>query len=347
MSAATPHFDATTPLVPVTHQPAVLLEHLRSLELDPSPVLAAAGVPAAAVFEVPGHCVSPAQLLALLRASAQMLRDPDLSFQLGRQMLPGHFGAASHALLMAGTLRRALQALTLHATRLSPLLVPHLVVEGRHAVLHWTDGSGSAGLRAFLVEMQMSAVAATCHWLAGERLPWTFLFNRGAPARRDAHEAHLGTDLRFSCHIDGMVIGVEWLDRPWANPRALRSPALAEALDREAQGQEPRRHLLALVYSHLLDRIPCPPGLEETACAFGLSPATFKRRLAACGTHYQAELDLVRLHVAMRLMHGRGLGNDAIARQLGFDDPANFRRSMRRWAGLTPTQLRLGLASGS
>eukprot|EP01036_Dinobryon_divergens_P047822 gene47822-biopygen38786 len=105
----------------------------------------------------------------------------------------------------------------------------------------------------------------------------------------------------------------------------------------------PRRHLLALVYEHLADRVRCAPGLEDTAAAFGLSAATFKRRLAACGTHFQAELDQVRLHTALRLMHGRGLDNDAIGRFLGIEDPANFRRSMKRWAGLTPAQLRLGL----
>lgn len=336
-------YDAATPLIPAPHQPAVLLDHLRSLDLDPAPLLSAAGLSA---FELDGpeSRLAPGQLLSLLRHAAQAVGDPELPFQLGRQLLPGHYGAASHALLTAGTLRRALQVLSLHGARLSPLLVPHVAVEGPLAVLYWTEACAGAGMRSFLVDMQMSAVAAACQWLAGERLPWTFLFNRGEPARRDAHEVHLGSRLRFRCHLDAMLIDADWLDRPWANPRALRSTAIAEALDREATAQEPRRHLLALVYAHLLERVRCAPGLDDAAAAFGMSPATFKRRLAACGTHFQAELDQVRLHTALRLMHGRQLDNDAIGRHLGFDDPANFRRSMKRWAGLTPAQLRLGLA---
>lgn len=336
-------YDAATPLIPAPHQPAVLLEHLRSLDLDPAPLLSAAGLPA---FELDGaeSRLSPSQLLCLLRHAAQAVGDPELAFQLGRQLLPGHYGAASHALLTAGTLRRALQVLQLHGARLSPLLVPHVAIDGPLAVLYWTEACAGAGMRSFLVDMQMSAVAAACQWLAGERLPWTFLFNRGEPGRRDAHEVHLGTRLRFRCHLDAMVIDADQLDRPWANPRALRSTAIAEALDREATAQEPRRHLLALVYAHLLERVRCAPGLDDTAAAFGMSPATFKRRLAACGTHFQAELDQVRLHTALRLMHAQGLDNEAIGRHLGFDDPANFRRSMKRWAGLTPAQLRLGLS---
>lgn len=339
-----PYYDAATPLIPAQHQPAVLLEHLRSIDIDPGPLLAGSGLDTVA-FDSPDSRVAPTQLLLLLRNAARVLHDPELAFQLGRDMLPGHYGAASHALLTAGTLRRALHVVALHGARLSPLLVPHVVIEGRLAVLYWTDACASAGMRAFLVDMQMSAVAAACHWLAGERLPWLFLFNRGEPSARDAHEVHLGTNLRFHCHLDAMVIDAEWLDRPWANPRALRSPAIADALDREATAQEPRCHLLALVYTHLLERVRCAPGLEDTAAAFAMSAATFKRRLAACGTHFQAELDQVRLHTTLRLMQGRGLDNEAIGRHLGFEDPANFRRSMKRWAGLTPAQLRLRLGS--
>jgi AraC-like DNA-binding protein len=335
----TRYYDAATPLIPAQHQPAVVLEHLRSFDLDASRLLAVDGLQSLESVDPDARC-TPAQLLGLLRGAARALRDPELALQLGRQLLPGHYGAASHALLTAPTLRRALQVLSRHATRLSPLLVPHVVVEDRLAVLYWTDACASAGMRAFLVDMHMSAVAATCHWLAGERLPWTFLFNRGEPIRRDAHEALLGTNLRFACHLDAMVIDAAWLDRPWINPRALHSSAITAALDREAEHLEPRRSLLALVYDHLIARVHRAPGLEDTAAAFGMSPATLKRRLAICGTHFQAELDLARLHTALRLMHGRGMDNEAIGRHLGFVDTANFRRSMKRWAGLTPVQLR-------
>lgn len=337
-------YDASTPLIPAEHQPAVLLEHWRSLDLDPQPLWHGAGLSLPLPGDGGSTRLSPQQWLSLVRTASRTLNEPDLSFELGRQLLPGHYGAASHALLGAGNLRRALHVLQLHASQLSPLLVPHVVTEGRWAVLGWTDACASAGIRSFLVEMQMSAVAAVCQWLAGERLPWTFLFNRGAPARRDGHEAHLGSALRFGCHLDAMVIDASWLDRPWNNPRALRSPLIAQALDREAQAQEPRRHLLASLYDHLQKTVAQPPGLEQVALAFDTSPATFKRRLAACGTHFQAELDQARLHAALRLMHdGQALHAESIGRQLGLPDPANFRRAMKRWAGLTPVRLRQDL----
>jgi AraC-like DNA-binding protein len=97
------------------------------------------------------------------------------------------------------------------------------------------------------------------------------------------------------------------------------------------------------VYDYLSDHIRCSPTLEQTAAAFAVSPATLKRHLARHGSHFQAELDQVRSHASLRLMH-RGYDNDAVAHYLGFHDASNFRRSFKRWTGLTPMLLRQALA---
>jgi AraC-like DNA-binding protein len=335
-------YEPGTALIPGRHQPALLVEHLQALDHDPTPALAAAGLRLEQLAD-PACLLTPLQLLRLLQEGARIAGSAETAFMLGRQSLPGHFGAASHALLGAPTLRRALQVLVAHPARLSPLLVPHLLVEPQLAALYWTDGCRAGAQRAFLVEMHMSAVAATCDWLAGERLPWRFCFNRTPPRATDPHEAHLGRRLHFNCQIDAMLIDPAWLDRPWANPRAVRSAALQDTLDHQAHAEEGRRSFLALLYDELLSAVHVSPGLERCAQQFGISPATLKRRLAAHGTHFQAELDQVRLHVALRLMHCRGLDNDAVARHLGIADPTNFRRSMKRWSGLTPSLLRAAL----
>lgn len=100
--------------------------------------------------------------------------------------------------------------------------------------------------------------------------------------------------------------------------------------------------MLSAVYDYLSDNIRCSSTLEQAAHAFAVSPATLKRYLARHGSHFQAELDQVRAHVSLRLMH-RGYDNDGVARHLGFHDANNFRRSFKRWTGLTPMLLRQGL----
>lgn len=325
---------ASDACVRAQHQPALVLDFAFSRELAARQVLPGTGLDhwetAAA-----DACITPNQYLQLLANVAGGLKSADTSFMLGQQMLPGHFGALSHALLHAPSLRDALALLVRHQVALCPLLAPRLREEGELAVLYWTESFGSAQQRGFVVEMHMTAISAMCRWLAGERLPWRFCFNRTQPRYTEQHEVHLGPDLRFNCHLDAMLIDAAWLDRPW--PRSNGAAA------RAATVLAPERAFLAAVYDYLIEHIRCGPSLEQTAAAFGASPATLKRHLARHGSHFQAELDQARSHVALRLFHA-GYDNDAVARHLGFHDANNFRRSFKRWTGVTPMLLRQSLA---
>lgn len=323
------------------HQPALVLEYARSRELDQDAILAGSGLdclqaPAAA------RTISPAQYLRLLANVGAAANSADTSFLLGQQMLPGHFGALSLALMQAHSLRDAIGLLVRWQIALCPLLAPRLRQEGALAVLYWTDSFGAGAQRGFLVEMHMTALSAMCRWLSGERLPWRFCFNRTQPRYTEQHEVHLGGALRFNCHLDAMLIDAAWLDRPWPRGNAMAATVALRDLD-PALAQ--RRGLLSALYDYLLAQIRCAPTLEHTAAAFGVSPATLKRHLARHGTHFQAELDQVRTHVALQLFHGGRHDNDDVARHLGFHDANNFRRSFKRWTGMTPMLLRQSLAS--
>ena len=93
------------------------------------------------------------------------------------------------------------------------------------------------------------------------------------------------------------------------------------------------------MYDFFLQRVATNPSLDNAALAFGVSAATLKRYLAQHGTSFQAELDQVRAHLALYWLGLRGQPNEVVARELGFCDVANFRRSFKRWTGQTPSTL--------
>ena len=347
------------------HQPALLLDYARSQDIGGEQLLRGTGLtddepPAAHVL------LAPQQYLQLLANVMRALASSDTSFLLGQQMLPGHYGALSHALLQAQNLRQALDILCAGHARLCPLLTPRWREEGTQgsiqgcinggtqdgrgsthggmAVLYWTDSFGAPSQLPALVEMHMTAVTAMCRWLGGERLPWRYCLNRSAPSHVEQHEAHLGSDLRFNCQFDAMLIDPVWLDRPWPRGNALASAAALQGVAGESPELVPS--LLTALYDYLLDNIRLGPTLEGSAAAFGVSPATFKRHLARHGSHFQAELDQVRAHVAIHLFQVRGYDNEAVAQYLGFHDATNFRRSFKRWTGLVPSLLRDALLRG-
>jgi AraC-like DNA-binding protein len=328
--------------IPARHQPALVLDYARSRELDERGDLVLRGT-GLRNWEMPNAltALSPTQYLQLLSNVMRTLDSPDTSFMLGQQMLPGHYGALSHALLQAQNLRQALEILAVGHAQLCPLLTPRVREEGGMAVLYWTDSFGAPSQLPALVEMHMTAVTAMCRWLSGEKLPWRYCLNRSAPAHVEQHQVHLGSDLRFNCHLDAMLISPAWLDRPW--PRGNGMVASVAAAEAGVEALTPS--LLTALYDYLLANIRLGPTLEHSAADFGISPATLKRHLARHGSHFQAELDQVRAHVAIQLFQMRGYDNEAVAQYLGFHDATNFRRSFKRWTGLTPSLLRDGLLS--
>lgn len=326
--------QANSRFIPAGDQAALLFEYACSREVDSNVLLRGSSL-FAEDFGKPDSLISPAEYLQLLRNLAGALAADDTSFMLGQQLLPGHYGNISHALQQAANLRQALDLLCAYQSRLSPLLVPHLMTLGGSTALFWTESWGKPSQRSFLCEMMMAAVSAMSRWLSGSRLPWRYCFNRARPRHIEQYEVHLGCDLRFNDYLDAMLIDSAWLDVPWPRGSAM---AVRVALGSAAVAGRPG--LLARLYDYLLERIRQTPSLDQTAADFGISPATLKRHLAQHGTCFQAELDQVRAHVTLHLMHSRQLGNEDIAAYLGFHDANNFRRSLKRWTGLTPSMLR-------
>ncbi|WP_426338072.1 AraC family transcriptional regulator ligand-binding domain-containing protein [Pseudoduganella sp. S-14] len=310
-------------------------------EVQPAAIARGTGMPGDGGPPLPGALVSPQQCLQLLANILRELDSPEASFMLGQHLLPGTEPALSDALRRAASLQHALEILCQWPSRLLPLLRPRLHVAGGQLVLYWVDSQGAPGLRAALVEMHMTAVVSLARWLGGRRLPWRFCFNRARPRHIEQHEVHLGGELRFDCQLDAMLLDAASLTQAWpeAAPDAcVASLAAASALDATPS-------LTDALYDYLLAEIRCNPTLEGASAAFGVSPATLKRHLARYGTHFVAELDQVRTHVALHLFQSRHADNEAVADYLGFHDAANFRRSFKRWTGLTPTLLRASLAS--
>ncbi|WP_281686593.1 AraC family transcriptional regulator, partial [Pseudomonas citronellolis] len=249
-------------------------------------------------------------------------------------------GAASSALALAGNLQEALDLLLQHRARFCPLLAPRLLLEERYACLYWVDACGLGGTRRFLVESSMTAVTALCRWLAGEHLPWRYLFAHAQPGYLEQYQAHLGLQLQFDSHVDAMLIPREYLVKPWPRAAATAGQAARRDAQRERQALGLREGFLEHLYRLLQREAHDPLSLEQLAARLGMSPATCKRKLQKHHTHFQALHDEVRKHVALYLYWSRGYGNDEVAQYLRFTDTTNFRRSFKRWTGLVPSAIR-------
>ncbi|MEY4514190.1 MAG: hypothetical protein RLZZ450_6312 [Pseudomonadota bacterium] len=79
---------------------------------------------------------------------------------------------------------------------------------------------------------------------------------------------------------------------------------------------------------------------ERIARDLRVSARTLRRRLGALGTSFQELLEDVRRGRAIAYLVESEVAVEQISVQLGYGDPANFRRAFRRWEGVAPSTYR-------
>ena len=339
MTVKSPWYEADSRFIAAHYQPAALIDLALSRDIDTHRLLRGTGL----FYEdiLAGEVrVSPQQFLGLIDNAQRLLEADDTSFLLGQRLLPGHYGAASQALQQAGNLQQALELLIEMRALFTPLLAPRLLLDEHFAYLYWVDSCGAGEQGRFLVEAYMTAVVAMARWLSGHALPWRFHFAHAKPRYIEQYWVHLGEDLHFDSQLDVLRLPRTYMTEAWPNAALTAGAVARQQAARQLHSLGYQASLLDRLYAWLQAYVRQAPCLEQAAHAFDMSPATLKRKLRKHGTHYQEQHDRVRKHVALYLYQVKGQSNEAIAEYLRFHDATNFRRSFKRWTGLSPSALR-------
>lgn len=331
--------------------PALLIDLLVARGISSHKILRATGI----FYEdlVAGEQqLSVRQLLQLIKNARSLEPEADLSFRWGSGALPGHCGAFSQLLGGCANMAEFLQLLVRYRRIFSPLLVPRLFSDERFVYLYWVAATGLGEQQTFLREVAMSSVVSASRWLHGRHLPWRFAFQGGEPEPRELYSLYFSDQLQFDVGIDLMMLDKHWLQQPFPSTATALSQTAQRALQHQCDAcwQPPLTTPLFVeaVYQWLSEHIQQAPGLECTARAFCMSPATFKRKLKKHQCGFQEIQDQVRLHTSLYLFLINGWSNEQVANYLNFNDTTNFRRAFKRWSGTTPStskqlfQLRAG-----
>jgi AraC-like DNA-binding protein len=156
-------------------------------------------------------------------------------------------------------------------------------------------------------------------------------FCHPAPPSIAAHREVFGCDaIEFDAPANGVAFAAEWLDTPLVEA----DDALRRAIDEHARTELPNVDAPPLVFEvqRVLRSLPSgePATMRAVARRLGHSPRSLQRHLAGHGTSFRRVLDEVRRDRLAELER-EGLGLDAIAQRLGYEDTNALRRAMRRW----------------
>jgi AraC-like DNA-binding protein len=313
---------------------------------DADLVLARAGIEPAQLDD--GAPMLPLSLLRwLVYAVEQASGQPWRALDTGASVRVESHGLLGEALKTCANLREAV-ALVERFQRLRNGIVEVRLEAVPGGLVYRIEPRVNLGdARRFVLEHVAASASRQCRDLSGGSLdgaridlpwprpPWHALIERYLPPPRfDA--------AGLALHLPDALLAR-------ANPRA-DAPACADAVRRCEAALAASQPTFAQQVQAWVERHQGPAArdcsLLGLAAELGLSSRTVIRRLREAGTDFGSIVSAVQRERARALLLGTDLPLAEVGRALGFNDASNFGRSVRRWFGLTPAELRAARRDG-
>lgn len=333
----TSRYEIDTACIAAHYQPAILIELALSRDVDSRQLLRGTRM-RLEDFESAEKLISPEQYLTLISNSKKLLSAEDTSFLYGQRLLPGFFGAASQALQQVTNCRQAIEILCEFHAILSPLQTPRSYEDEEYFFIYWEDSCASRE-QQFVIEASMTAVISMVSWLSKEKMPWQCEFNYPEPDYIEQYWVNMGQDLAFNQQMNRMLLPKTWVNKTWPNAAPLSIHGSLKDSRHQLKQLASHESFLDQLYNYLQENINQPLNLDKVSMAFGLSPASMKRKLKKHNTNFQQQIDLVRKNTAIYLYQVKHFNSQQIAEYLCFNDMNNFRRAFKRWTGMSPYNL--------
>lgn len=209
----------------------------------------------------------------------------------------------------------------------------------------------------FSIEVAFASVVALMKSIANKRIRLSFSFTESRPRNIADYETHLGLKLSFNRAFNSICIEKDVLRQPLeltaqsdcsaeshvslegvvSNSAAqTKEGASIELQNRLSLPDFVRRYVYASSNTQAANI-----GLPELAETLNVSVATLKRKLKEYGTSYRALCEEVQRNHALLLLSVHKVSNETAANAMGINDLPNFRRTVKRLTGKTPSELRI------
>ena len=209
----------------------------------------------------------------------------------------------------------------------------------------------------FSIEVAFASVVALMKSIANKRIRLSFSFTESRPRNIADYETHLGLKLSFNRAFNSICIEKNVLRQPLEliaqsdcsaeshvslegvvsnSATQTKEGASIELQNRLSLPDFVRRYVYASSNTQAANI-----GLPELAETLNVSVATLKRKLKEYGTSYRALCEEVQRNHALLLLSVHKVSNETAANAMGINDLPNFRRTVKRLTGKTPSELRI------
>lgn len=304
--------------------------------------LAGAGL-SAETLNSPDTRVSFRQAAHVLRHAVRAM-PRGLGIDVGARDMFVSFGVLGLAIRSAENLGAAMQVgLELHQSAGSLMDVGAELI-GDTFALRAYERHPEPELLPFLCEELFCSVLVTVRTVLEmpQQTPEFVQVSYPAPAYAQRYREFFGCPVLFNA--DGNRLAFPdplWSQRlPRADP-ATHAVAVAACRDMLA-GDDQSTDVVRTVETMLRDSVRDPLSMAQIAKRLNMTERTLRRRLRAGGQQFTTLRDKVRSERARYLVRETAMPIHAIATEVGFTDPREFRRAYIKWTGHPPTHDRAG-----
>ena len=288
--------------------------------------------------------VSQQQVVQLVKNAKKLLKQDDLSFQLGRRMFPANLGQLGNALLHCRNLSAMLRICRLHQADIFPWLYVSTQFDETYCYLHFNPAISIEfhEFHVFLFEMVTSAIVRALKMRMSQWPALDIQFPYAEPNYIEQYQVNLPCQYRFVSAMGLQPLQIKFEKSLLATSFTEYSNYLSRFYRHQVEKSDSCYGLIQSV----LQRIKKQPQLtlEQLACSLNMSSATLKRKLAFHHTSFQQLRDIHRQQIAVFQLTEQQKCNEDVAHSLNFSDITNFRRAVKRWTGLTPDKIRQKIA---
>ncbi|NBB48103.1 helix-turn-helix domain-containing protein [Rhizobium sp. CRIBSB] len=334
-----PPRNLTDELTTVAGLASAVVDHAQSYGIDIKPICKALEIDPDDFQSLTAR-ISLDRLCRLLETCALLADDEAFALTSIKGYEAGSTGPFGYGLMAAPTGLDFVRFLDDHIHYATHISYSKLTVDERGAHLAWTFAPVIVK-RDQYVDMSVGLVMQRAKAIANSDSIDVEL-ERPPPRNPQPFRQLMSRRLNFGARVNCVHFPRSFLEAQ--NPTGDRR--LFELMDLQCRSLRPaapekstdfleqvRRYLLLHVSD---DEYP----LAEIAPYFGLSERTFQRRLAAHGTSLNELRDQIRKEVSFNLLTESELPISEICYRLGYSAPSAFTRSVTRWFGTTPTEVR-------
>lgn len=301
--------------------------------------------------------ISQQQFVKLISNTIKFVNGPEIPFLLGSRLFPTQLGQIGLALSHARNLEDMLRIIKCYQSQVFPFM---FLMEKNHKgrrylIFNHAITCEGVGYHKFMCELLASVIVSAVKWRVKALIDINIRFPYSQPDHIEQYQAYFEQAYRFSPKVNSFIatsfiknhfgLQISLAENVMTMPFTEGNQTIKRFYLNQVEQSIFSVGIIQYVYQKIDQYLVKDKEvtLEKIALDLNVSPATLKRKLATHHTSYQNLLDLYRQQQAIFQLTEQGFSNEKVATALHFSDLTNFRRSFKRWTGLTPNEIKQAL----